>query len=142
MEVWQAMESLISNGGVTQLGLSNCYSLEELEALYNAASVKPTVLQNRFYDETNYDREIRAFCREHGISYQSFWTLTANRHLLGHDDIKALATRYERTPAQILFRYLTPERSHSANRDPLGATYARGSGHLRLQTNRCRTRMP
>lgn len=107
LEVWQAMESLISNGGVTQLGLSNCYSLEELEALYNAASVKPTVLQNRFYDETNYDREIRAFCREHGISYQSFWTLTANRHLLGHDDIKALATRYERTPAQILFRYLT-----------------------------------
>jgi diketogulonate reductase-like aldo/keto reductase len=64
-------------------------------------------VQNRFYRETNYDREIRAFCTEWQISYQSFWTLTANPHLLAHRDILTLAERHAASPAQILFRYLT-----------------------------------
>lgn len=34
--------------------------------------------QNRFYDATRYDLEIRKYCRENGIVYQSFWTLTAS----------------------------------------------------------------
>ncbi len=39
--------------------------------------------------------------------YQSFWTLTANPQLLAHAIIGALASSYQRTPPQILFRYLT-----------------------------------
>jgi diketogulonate reductase-like aldo/keto reductase len=69
--------------------------------------VKPAVLQNRFYSRTGYDREIRAFCREHAIIYQSFWTLTANPRLLADGNVAALAAKYARSPAQILFRYLT-----------------------------------
>jgi diketogulonate reductase-like aldo/keto reductase len=65
------------------------------------------VVQNRFYRETGYDRELRAFCRRHGVAYQSFWTLTANPHLLAHREVVALARRYAVTPEQILFRYLT-----------------------------------
>ena len=107
MEVWRAMEALIEGGRVKQLGVSNCYDIAEFEALYSSANVKPAVLQNRFYDETDYDREIRAFCTVHEISYQSFWTLTANPHVLEHETVTALTLRYARTPAQILFRYLT-----------------------------------
>jgi diketogulonate reductase-like aldo/keto reductase len=65
------------------------------------------VLQNRFYAETGYDGALRAFCRQHGISYQSFWTLTANPQLLAASAITGAAANYRRTPAQILFRYLT-----------------------------------
>jgi diketogulonate reductase-like aldo/keto reductase len=108
-EVWQAMEAIVDAGGARQLGISNCYDPDELETLYLSARVKPAVLQNRFYAETGYDREIRALCRQHRIIYQSFWTLTANPHLLAHAALKALASRYSRTPAQILFRYLTQE---------------------------------
>jgi diketogulonate reductase-like aldo/keto reductase len=107
MTVWQAMESLVDIGGVRQLGISNCYSLEQLRTLYDGARVKPAVVQNRFYAESAYDREIRAFCRKQRIAYQSFWTLTANGHVLAHDTITKLASIYGRTPAQILFRYLT-----------------------------------
>ncbi|BAU49406.1 aldo/keto reductase [Sulfurifustis variabilis] len=106
-EVWRAMELLFDNGGARQLGISNCYSLTYLETLYRTMRVKPAVVQNRFYAQTGYDREIRAFCRLHGIIYQSFWTLTANPHVLAHDDVKLLASKYGRTPAQVLFRYLT-----------------------------------
>ena len=107
LEVWRTLESLVDAGGVRQLGISNCYRIEQLEALYQSARFKPVVIQNRFYAETGYDREIRAFCRQHGILYQSFWTLTANPQVLAHRIVRELASKYRRTPAQILFRYLT-----------------------------------
>jgi diketogulonate reductase-like aldo/keto reductase len=105
--VWHAMESLVDSGGVRQLGISNCYELRQLQALYQTARIKPSVVQNRFYADTRYDREIRAFCREQQIIYQCFWTLTANPRVLADAAILALASKYGRTPAQILFRYLT-----------------------------------
>ena len=64
-------------------------------------------MQNRFYADTGYDRDIREFCRSQGLIYQSFWTLTANPHLLRHTLVARLAARYERTPEQILYRYLS-----------------------------------
>jgi diketogulonate reductase-like aldo/keto reductase len=107
MQVWAAMEQIFRAGGARQLGISNCYSLATLETLYQAAEVKPAVLQNRFYADTGYDRAIRAFCRQHEISYQSFWTLTANPQLLAGSAVTGPAAKYGRTPAQVLFRYLT-----------------------------------
>ena len=59
------------------------------------------------YQLAEYDREIRAFCSQQRIVYQSFWTLTANPHVLAHAAITALASIHKRTPPQILFRYLT-----------------------------------
>jgi diketogulonate reductase-like aldo/keto reductase len=107
MPVWQAMEHIFDSGKVKQLGISNCYSLEYLEALYDSVRIKPAVLQNRFYAETDYDRELRAFCGQSGIIYQSFWTLTANPQILADDLLQALAAKHRRTTAQVLFRYLS-----------------------------------
>jgi diketogulonate reductase-like aldo/keto reductase len=106
-EAWAAMEALVDSGKVGQLGISNCYQLLQLEALYDGARVKPAVIQNRFYADTQYDRNIRAYCRRRHILYQSFWTLTANPRALASPAITALAEKYERTAPQILFRYLT-----------------------------------
>jgi diketogulonate reductase-like aldo/keto reductase len=107
LEAWRTFEAQVDAGVVRALGISNCYQPRELEALWQAARVKPSIVQNRFYRDTGYDQEIRAFCRQHGLHYQSFWTLTANPHLLAHRDLSALAVRRAATPAQILFRYLT-----------------------------------
>ena len=107
LEVWEAMEKLADAGSVRQLGISNCYRLDQLEALCDSARIRPAVVQNRFYAGTGYDREIRAFCRQQRIIYQSFWTLTANPHILAHRTVADLASKYGRTAAQILFRYLT-----------------------------------
>jgi diketogulonate reductase-like aldo/keto reductase len=107
LDVWRAMEQLVDHGGVRQLGISNCYSLKTLESLYRASRIKPAVLQNRFYAETDYDWEIRSFCREQNIVYQSFWTLTANPQLLADETVRLLSMKYRCGPAQILFRYLT-----------------------------------
>lgn len=107
MEAWQAMEAIVEAGGAKQLGISNCYALEPLEQLYRQATIKPVLVQNRFSAQTHYDREIRAFCRQHQLLYQSFWTLTANSRVLAHPSLQSLASKYQRTPAQVFFRYLT-----------------------------------
>lgn len=106
-EVWRAMEQLVASGVTRQLGISNCLRVEQLKAVCDAARVQPTVLQNRFHADNDYDRRLREFCALRGILYQSFWTLTANPHLLASATAHALARQYGRTPAQILFRYLT-----------------------------------
>lgn len=108
-EVWRAMEAIADAERTRQLGISNCYDLAYLDALYERARIKPAVVQNRFYAATGYDVGIRRFCADRGVEYQSFWTLTANPELLASDAVERAAARHGRTPAQVLFRYLTQE---------------------------------
>lgn len=106
VEAWTAMEKIHSQEGAMRLGISNCYDLALLQHLYNEANIKPVLVQNRFYQNSGYDLELRHWCRERDITYQSFWTLTANPHLLEHPQLLWLARRYGKTPAQVLFCYL------------------------------------
>jgi len=109
MRVWSEFESFVSAGWVGQLGISNIYDPGELARLYEAASVKPAVVQNRFYRDTDYDREIRAFCKNKGIIYQSFWTLTANPHVLRSPAVARISKERKCTPPQVLFLFLTQQ---------------------------------
>jgi len=105
--VWGAMERVYHSGGVRQLGISNCYDLELLKRLYTDAEVKPAVVQNRFYAESGYDAELRQWCDEKGVVYQSFWSLTANPHILENNTVRVLAEKYATGEAQIWYRYLS-----------------------------------
>lgn len=107
LEAWQTLEQLVQRGWVRQLGISNCYRLDWLQTLHQQAHIKPALLQNRFYADTDYDRELRRFCLQHGMVYQSFWTLTANPHWLSDPMVLSLAGRYQRTAPQVVFRGLS-----------------------------------
>lgn len=104
--VWRTMEKIYEMGLVKQLGISNCYSLELLQQLYMDSQIKPSVIQNRFYAESQYDRALRTWCSTKKIIYQSFWTLTANPHLLQHKYLKTVAKQHNKTVEQIFFRAL------------------------------------
>jgi diketogulonate reductase-like aldo/keto reductase len=65
------------------------------------------VVQNRFYQETRYDADFRHWCSHYEVIYQSFWTLTANPHILSGNTVRSIARKYKKTEAQIFFRYLT-----------------------------------
>ncbi|CAF0959938.1 unnamed protein product [Adineta ricciae] len=106
MQVYREVEKFVDEGRVKQLGISNLYDLEGLKRLYDDARHKPSVIQNRFYAETQFDSDIRQFCREKNIFYQSFWTLTANPQILSHPLVKQLAQQRHGTSAQVLFRFL------------------------------------
>lgn len=105
--VWSAFESLVHDGLVRSLGISNCYSLPTLRAVWERATIKPAVLQNRFYRDEMYDVSLRQFCKQMRITYQSFWTLTANPHLLKTPVVGQIAERLQWTPAQTFLRCLT-----------------------------------
>ena len=106
MKAWSAMETIQKADGARQLGISNCYDTEMMRRLYADANVKPAVVQNRFYQETGYDADLRNWCSNHGVIYQSFWTLTANPHILASNTVRSISRKYQKTEAQIFFRYL------------------------------------
>ncbi|GJD02034.1 aldo/keto reductase [Colletotrichum higginsianum] len=80
---WRALESYVPSR-IRTLGISNV-DLDELRALCVDAAVKPVVVQNRLNPKEAYNTPVRVFCRDAGINFQSFWTLTANPQLVkGH----------------------------------------------------------
>jgi diketogulonate reductase-like aldo/keto reductase len=107
MKAWGAMEAIHQAGGALQLGISNCYNSEVLKRLYGDATIKPAIVQNRFYRETGYDTELRNWCTDNGVIYQSFWTLTANPHIIASNTVQDIATKHNKTEPQIFFRYLS-----------------------------------
>ncbi len=105
-KVWQKMEEFYDKKEVGALGISNCYDLDVLKYLYNNAKVKPTIVQNRFYAQSGYDKELRAFCKQHNITYESFWSLTANPNILASEILEDLALKYKKGVAEIFYRFL------------------------------------
>jgi diketogulonate reductase-like aldo/keto reductase len=103
-ETWRAMEALHAAGRTRLIGASNV-DAEQLAALWDGATTKPAVVQNRCYAALGWDREVRAFCRAHGIVYQGFSLLTANVDVLRHPRVRAVAARTGRTLPQVVFRF-------------------------------------
>jgi diketogulonate reductase-like aldo/keto reductase len=102
--VWRAMEELQRAGKASLIGVSNV-SLEQLALLHREAAIEPAFVQNRCYASAGWDRDVRAFCNEHGIVYQGFSLLTANRAVVSGPIVGRIAQRLGRSPEQVVFRF-------------------------------------
>jgi len=103
-EVWAAIEGLYRSGKTKLIGISNV-TAEQLTQLCARAAVKPMMVQNRCYAALGWDKDVREICRAHGIIYQGFSLLTANREVLADPDIRAIAQRLGTGLAQVVFRF-------------------------------------
>ena len=103
-EVWGAIEGLFDSGKTHMIGISNV-TAEQLTALCAQAKHKPMVVQNRCYAALGWDKEVREICRSHGIVYQGFSLLTANREVLADPGVRGIARRLETGIAQVIFRF-------------------------------------
>ena len=103
-EVWAAIEGLYQSGKTKMIGISNV-TPEQLTQLCAQAAVKPMMVQNRCYAALGWDKEVRGICRDHGIIYQGFSLLTANREVFADPGIRAIAQRLGTGPAQVVFRF-------------------------------------
>ncbi|PKS06969.1 hypothetical protein jhhlp_005565 [Lomentospora prolificans] len=93
LRVWRAMATYVPHK-VRNLGISNV-PLPVLRALCaeikkDGALPAPAVVQNRMR-MGQYQPDLYAFCRDEGIVFQSFWTLTANPNLLRSEAVTAVA---------------------------------------------------
>lgn len=101
---WRAMEAIHDTGQARMLGVSNV-ALEQLEDLCREARVPPRFVQNRCHATLGWDRRVRQFCAATEIVYQGFSLLTANRQVMAHPEMAALAKRHGRAISQIVFRF-------------------------------------
>ena len=103
-EAWYAIEQLHLSGRVRRIGVSNV-SIEQLKMLTSKARVRPAFVQNRCYAIQGWGREVREFSQANGMVYQAFSLLTANAKYLSDPRILAIATKHQRTVAQVVFRF-------------------------------------
>ncbi|HLV87120.1 MAG TPA: aldo/keto reductase [Candidatus Sulfotelmatobacter sp.] len=103
-EVWEAMRKERDGGRARLLGVSNV-SLLQLQRMLVVCREPPAFVQNRCFARFGWDREIRALCKERGITYQGFSLLTANREVLEHPPLVAIAREMGFTPAQLIFAF-------------------------------------
>ncbi|WP_043873123.1 aldo/keto reductase family protein [Legionella massiliensis] len=104
LEIWQAMETLVHEGKVKFLGISNV-NIQQVEELYNKVLIKPSFIQNRCFAISRWDQNLRLFCKTHKIIYQGFSLLTANLSYLATSYMQKLALKYDKTIPQLIFRF-------------------------------------
>lgn len=94
-QVWKTLETYVPQR-IRQLGISNT-PLEVVKYLCTSPdiTVRPTCVQNRFYPATRWEVDLRAYCREKGITFQTFWTLSGNPNLLRSRPVQMLAASAE-----------------------------------------------
>ena len=72
-ESWRALEKLQRQGAARSIGVCN-FNADELRELVSFAEIKPHLVQN-WMDPLHHDKQVRAFCADHDIMYQSYSTL-------------------------------------------------------------------
>lgn len=113
-ETWAAMEQLVHDGLVKNIGICN-YNTGLLLDLLNYAHIPPACLQVELHPYLAQDKLLR-LCEERGIAVTAFSPLGAiSYHQLGMADqeetildepvVRQLADKHQKSPAQILLRW-------------------------------------
>ncbi len=105
LETWRAMESLADQGKCRAIGLSDVV-LENLVPLYEAARIKPAVVQvesHPYLPQT----ELLEFCKQKGIVFLAFAPLGHGIRPGPLEDpaVLAIARQTSLTPAQVLLAW-------------------------------------
>lgn len=103
-ETWKAFVRLREEGRVRTLGVCN-FLPEHLERLHKETGEWPTVNQIELHP-TWQQREITAFCREHGIAVEAYSPMARGADLnAGNGTIERIAAAHGVSPAQIILRW-------------------------------------
>ena len=103
-ETWKAFVRLREEGRVRTLGVCN-FLPEHLERLHEETGEWPTVNQIELHP-TWQQREVTAFCREHGIAVEAYSPMARGADLnAGSGTIERIAAAHGVSPAQIILRW-------------------------------------
>ncbi len=102
IETWRAMGELLERGNARAIGVSN-YMIRHLEELRDVGPTGPAVNQIELSPFLRPD-DLIAHCQERGIVPEAYSPLTRG-HRLKNRTIVKVATKYGRTPAQVLIRW-------------------------------------
>jgi len=113
-ETWNAMEGLVRDGLVKEIGVCN-YNTGLLHDLMAYADIKPSMLQIESHPyltqgrliktALDYGMAVTSFSPLGALSYLALEMATKNESVLTENVIRAAAQRVERTPAQVALRW-------------------------------------
>lgn len=102
-DTWKALEKLYNDGYVRAIGVSN-FQVHHLEDLIQSFEIKPMVNQVEFHPFMTQEK-IYHFCKEQNIQMEAWSPLMRGGDLLQEPLLVDLATKYNKTPAQIILRW-------------------------------------
>jgi diketogulonate reductase-like aldo/keto reductase len=118
-ETWRAMEDSVYDGKCRAIGVSN-FTIRHLEALKKTARIWPPAVNQIELHPYNPQKELVEYCRKEGIVLQAYaslggqdsgkktWNILGGK-LLERDEVKAIAEKYQKMPAQVLLRWATQQ---------------------------------
>lgn len=101
-ETWKAMEELLQEGKILNIGVSN-FEISDLEKLMKGADIIPVINQIKVHPHNPNSITVE-YCRKHSITITA-WSPIMRGELLKHSIIQSLAGKYGKTPAQIVLRW-------------------------------------
>ncbi|CAI2353548.1 unnamed protein product [Caenorhabditis sp. 36 PRJEB53466] len=120
IDTWRALEKLYHEKKLRAIGVSN-FSPKQLQALYDAAEVKPANNQvecHIYWPQT----ELRDLCKKLGVTLTAYAPLGSPGRKAARPDgvwpegdpllepvVQQLAAKYHKTAAQVLIRHLTQQ---------------------------------
>lgn len=100
---WRAMEELVKEGKIKNIGVSNFWP-EHLEPLLETAEIKPVINQIEFHPGY-WQPELTRYCKENNILVEA-WSPLARGKVFESEEIKAIAKKYNKSVAQICLRWI------------------------------------
>lgn len=101
-ETWKALEKIYESGRAKAIGVAN-YLEPFLDELQRYSEIVPAVNQVEF-SPFLYLEYLKLKCEQLGIALQSYTPLVRGQKM-SDERIRALAKKYEKTPAQIILRW-------------------------------------
>ncbi|WP_309616687.1 aldo/keto reductase [Salinibacterium sp.] len=102
-QAWRALEEIFGAGGSRAIGVSN-FEVDDLQSLLASATVAPHANQIRYF-VGHTQNDVVEFCAEHNILVEGYSPL-ATGAILDHEDVTAIAAKYDRSVAQLCIRYV------------------------------------
>lgn len=102
-ETWRAMEELYEEGKIKAIGLSN-FLPHHIRPLLETAKILPAVDQLELHAGYMQCEAVK-YCKAHDILVEA-WSPLGRGALLQDETVARLAQKYQKSPAQILLKYL------------------------------------